>query len=112
MLKYAIYNMEKFNGGAFYPIILTLVKITGAVTAEVGSSYLLVQAKNIVGALISFLGMSIVANIDNIMAKTVTNCNMGAELSSNPIMYKKGKKSFQFRSKITVISYIRLSRKA
>ena len=93
MIKYAIYNMEKLKEGALYPIIITLVKITGAVVAEVGSSYLLVQAKNIVGALISFLGMSIVANIDNIMAHTITTTNIGAELSSNPIMYKRGKKS-------------------
>jgi hypothetical protein len=42
MIKYAIYNMEKFKGGAFYPLIISLVKITGAIVAEVGSSYLLV----------------------------------------------------------------------
>jgi len=94
MIKYAIYHMENFKGGAFYPIILTLVKMTAAIVAEIGSSFLLVQASSIKLALIFFMGMSIVANIDNIMSKTVTNFSIGSEISSNPITYKKGVKSF------------------
>lgn len=94
MIKYAIYNMENFKGGAFYPIMLTLVKMTAAIVAEFGSSFLLVQAGSVKLALIFFLGMSIVANIDNMMAKTVTNFSIGSEIAKNPIKYKKGVKSF------------------
>ena len=47
-----------------------------------------------VGALVSFLGMSIVANIDNIMGKTITHCDIAQEIANNPIHYKRGKKSF------------------
>jgi len=90
MIKYAIYHMENFKGGAFYPIIITLVKMTAAIVAEVGSCYLLVQSSSIKLALIFFMGMSIIANIDNIMAKTVTNFSIGSEISKNPIKYKKG----------------------
>lgn len=94
MIKYAVYHMENFKGGAFYPIIITLVKMTAAIVAEIGSSFLLVQAGSIKLALIFFMGMSIVANIDNIMAKTVTNFSIGSEIAKNPIKYKKGVKSF------------------
>jgi hypothetical protein len=45
-------------------------------------------------ALIMFMGMSIVANIDNIMAKTVTNFSISSEIANNPIEYKKGVRSF------------------
>ena len=44
MIKYALFNQEKFKGGAFFPLLITLVKVAGAVVAEVGSAYLLVQS--------------------------------------------------------------------
>jgi len=88
MIKYAIYHQENFKGGSFYPLMITLVKISGAIVAEIGSAYLLVQAHTIVAALISFMGMAIVANIDNIMASTVTSFNIGQELAANKIQYK------------------------
>ena len=72
--------------------MITLVKITGAIVAEVGSSYLLVQAHSIVAALISFMGMAIVANIDNIMAHTVSSFNIGEELANKKIQYKASSK--------------------
>ena len=94
MIKYAVYHMENFKGGAFFPIIITLVKITCAIVAEIGSSFLLVQASSVSLALVFFMGMSIVANIDNIMAKTVTNFSISSEIANNPIQYKKGVRSF------------------
>ena len=87
MIKYAIYHMENFKGGAFYPIIITLVKITAAIVAEIGSCFLLVQASSVKLCLIFFMGMSIIANIDNMMSKTVTNFSIASEISKNPIIY-------------------------
>lgn len=40
------------------------------------------------------MGLSIVAKIDNLMALTVTNFSIKAEITKNPIKYKKGAKSF------------------
>ena len=94
MIRYANTHMENFKGGAFFPLLITLVKACGAIVAEIGSAYLLVLSTSVVGALISFLGMSIVANIDNMMVKTITTCETGLEISRNPIKYKRGKKSF------------------
>ena len=86
--------MENFKGGVFYPIIITLVKITAAIVAEIGSCFLLVQAGSVKLCLIFFMGMSIVANIDNIMSKTVTNFSIPSEIAKHPIVYKKMPKSF------------------
>ena len=64
---------------------LSIVKITGAIVAELGSAYLIVQASTVKLSLISFLGMSVVANIDNMMALTVTDANIAYEIAKNPI---------------------------
>ena len=87
MIKYSIFNQEKFKGGAFCPMILALSKAFGSIMAEFGSSYLIVRAPNVATCLVAFLGMSLVANIDDIMARTVTGVNIGDEIGSNPIMY-------------------------
>jgi hypothetical protein len=55
--------------------------MTAAIVAEIGSAYLLVQAASVKMCLIFFMGMSIVANIDNIMSKTVTNFSIGTEIA-------------------------------
>lgn len=43
-----------------------------------------------------FLGMSVVANIDNIMALTVTDVNIGVEMAKETIQYSRnGQESFR-----------------
>ena len=77
-------------------MILSIVKISGAIIAEVGSAYLLVQAPSVKLSLAFFLGMSVVANIDNIMAMTVTDVNIGVEMSKETIQYSRnGQESFR-----------------
>lgn len=93
MIKYAIFNQEKFKGGAFLPMLLAFSKAFGSIMAEFGSSYLIVRSVNVATCLVSFLGMSLVATIDDIMAKTVSGVNIGDEISSNPIKHPRGKKS-------------------
>ena len=93
MIKYSIYHQEKFKGGASLPILLASAKAFGAIMAELGSSYLIVRSQNVQQCLVAFLGMSIVANIDNIMANTITGVNLQEEINKEPIMYKRGKKS-------------------
>jgi hypothetical protein len=73
MIRYGLYNSESFKAKVTIPMILCLFKITGAIVATVGSAYLICQAKTCSQCLIFFMGMSIVANIDNLMALTVTN---------------------------------------
>jgi hypothetical protein len=82
MIKYSVFNQEKFKGGAFLPMLLALSKAFGSIMAEFGSSYLIVRATNVATCLVAFLGMSLVANIDDIMAKTVTGANIGEEISA------------------------------
>jgi hypothetical protein len=41
------------------------------------------------------MGMSIVANIDNLMALTVTNVSIGAEMAHNPIYFNKQQRSWK-----------------
>jgi hypothetical protein len=93
MIKYAIYNQEKFKGGAFLPMLLALAKAFGSIMAEFGSAYLIVRAPTVAVCLVSFLGMSLIATIDDIMAKTITGADISGEISGTPIMYEKGKKS-------------------
>ena len=93
MIKYSIYNQEKFKGGAFLPMILACAKAFGSIMAELGSSYLIVRSVNVAKCLIAFLGMSIIANIDNIMANTLTGVDLSGEMAKRPITFKKGKKS-------------------
>jgi hypothetical protein len=42
MIRFGVYNQERFKAGPFVPMVLSLVKISGAVVAEVGSAYLIV----------------------------------------------------------------------
>lgn len=74
-------------------MLLALSKFFGSLMAEFGSSYLIVRSVNVATCLVSFLGMSLVATIDDIMAKTISGVNIGDEISSNPIKYPRGKKS-------------------
>jgi hypothetical protein len=85
MIRFGVYNSERFKSGPFFPMVLCIVKIFGAVVAEVGSAYLLVQAPTVKLTLAFFLGMSVVANIDNIMALTVTDVNIGLEMEKETI---------------------------
>ena len=85
MIRFALFNNERFKAGVFFPMTLSIVKITGAIVAELGSAYLIVQASTVKLSLISFLGMSVVANIDNMMALTVTDANIAYEIAKNPI---------------------------
>ena len=73
MIRFAAYASERFKGGPYYPLILAIIKFTGALLAEAGSAYLIVQASNVKGTLGAFLGMSIVANIDNYHIKNICN---------------------------------------
>jgi len=41
------------------------------------------------------MGMSIVANIDNLMALTITNSAISEEMSSDPIYFNKQQKSWR-----------------
>jgi hypothetical protein len=93
MIKYAIFNQEKFKGGALLPMLLAFSKLFGSIMAEFGSSYLIVRSTNVATCLVSFLGMSLVATIDDIMAKTVSGANIESEIADTPIKYPKGKKS-------------------
>ena len=93
MIKYAIFNQEKFKGGALLPMLLAFSKLFGSIMAEFGSSYLIVRSVNVATCLVSFLGMSLIATIDDIMAKTISGVNIGDEMGSNPIKYPRGKKS-------------------
>lgn len=93
MIKYSIYNQEKFKGGAFLPMVLASSKAFGSIMAEFGSSYLIVKSQNVATCLVAFLGMSLVANIDDIMAKTVTGADISGEMGEKPITHQKGKKS-------------------
>ena len=94
MIRFGAFAARRFKGGPFYPLILAIVKFTGAILAECGSAYLIVQASNVKGTLGAFLGMSIVANIDNYMAKTITEVNIGAEMGKEKIKYPKNGESF------------------
>ena len=89
MIKYGLYNSENFKSKATIPMLLSLFKITGAIVATVGSSYLICRASTCSLCLIYFMGMSIVANIDNLMALTVTNVCIGTEMAANPIYFNK-----------------------
>lgn len=88
MIRYGLYNSEHFKAKVTVPMILCMFKITGAIVATVGSAYLICQAKTCSQCLIFFMGMSIVANIDNLMALTVTNQDIGAQMKENPIKFK------------------------
>ena len=94
MIRFAAYASERFKGGPYYPLILAIIKFTGALLAEAGSAYLIVQASNVKGTLGAFLGMSIVANIDNYMAKTITEVNIGTEMGKEKIKYTRNGESF------------------
>jgi len=74
-------------------MVLASSKLFGSIMAEFGSSYLIVRSTNVATCLVSFLGMSLIATIDDIMAKTITGANIGEEMSSNPVMSPKGRKS-------------------
>ena len=89
MIRYGLYNSENFKAKATIPMILSLFKITGAMVATVGSAYMICQAKTCSQCLIFFMGMSIVANIDNLMALTVTDSAIVNEMSSDPIYFNK-----------------------
>ena len=89
MIRYGLYNSENFKAKATIPMILSLFKITGAMVATIGSAYMICQAKTCSQCLIFFMGMSIVANIDNLMALTVTDSAIVNEMSSDPIYFNK-----------------------
>lgn len=89
MIRFGVYNNERFKAGPFFPMVLAVVKILGACVAEVGSAYLIVQAPDVKLSLAFFLGMSVVANIDNIMALTVTDVNIGVEMAKETIQYSR-----------------------
>ena len=74
-------------------MLLAFSKLFGSIMAEFGSSYLIVRSVNVATCLVSFLGMSLIATIDDIMAKTISGVNIGDEMGSNPIKYPRGKKS-------------------
>ena len=95
MIKYGLYNSENFKSKATVPMLLCIFKITGAIVATVGSSYLICRAQTCSQCLIFFMGMSIVANIDNLMALTVTNMNISSEISNNPIYFNKSQRSWK-----------------
>lgn len=72
MLQYALYNDEKFlDKSVYFPIFLTYLKIFGSLAAEIGNLLIIVRLTTISDVVKGYASMAIVANADNIMAKTL-----------------------------------------
>jgi hypothetical protein len=61
----------------------------GSFTAEIGGAYLVTQQESVSKCIVSFMGMVIIANIDNIMAETINNIDISADMKKNKVKYKK-----------------------
>ena len=96
MIQYAVNNSNKFmQGSCFFPMIIAICKFSGALLAEVGTAYFMLTYTSVAQIIGGYVKFSIVAKMDNIMAKTLTNINIGAEMSAEPIMMRKKVKVYE-----------------
>ena len=87
-----MYEGHQFvQGKAFYPIIIALCKFTGAVLAELGTAYFMLTYTSIESVIGGYVKFSIVANVGNIMALTLTNIDIGGEIGSKPVEWTRAK---------------------
>jgi hypothetical protein len=96
MIQYAVNNSESFiQGSCFFPMVIALCKFGGALLAEVGTAYFMLTYTSIAQVIGGYVKFSIVAKIDNIMSKTLTNVNMKGMMKEKPIMMKKKVKIYE-----------------
>jgi len=90
MLQYSLYNNFKFpERSAFYPLMLTFMKMTGAFIAEYGNIFNIMRYNNVNSVIGGYVTMSIITKIDDIMALTLTSVDIGGEYAAKPIMYRR-----------------------
>jgi hypothetical protein len=72
MIQYALYNTHKFpERKIFFPLLIASMKIMGAFLAEVGNIYYISGYTTILQVVSGYIKMSIITNIDDIMAMTI-----------------------------------------
>ena len=90
MLQYALYNDEKFlEESVYFPVQLAYLKILGSLAAEIGNLLIIVRLTSIAAVVRGYASMAIVANADNIMAKTLQELDIGGEMGSIPLYFKR-----------------------
>ena len=62
--------------------------------AEVGNVYMLVRYTTVKACVGGYVTMAILAKVDNIMALTLTNIDIGGEIAEKPINYKKSRRIY------------------
>jgi hypothetical protein len=95
MLNFAVYNTEKFTEEqSFFPFVLLWFKLAGSVLTQVFSIDAMMNFKSISSVLGGFVSHTIISNIDQIMAMTLTKIDIGDVMGDTPIMYKNNTKIF------------------
>ena len=77
-----------------FPILICLCKFLGAMAAEVGNVYMLVRYTTVKQCVGGYVTMAILAKVDDIMALTLTNIDIGGEIAANPTYYKKARRFY------------------
>ena len=95
MLQFSVYQSNKFcQKSAFYPVLIVLCKLIGAMAAEIGNVYMLVRYTTVKSCVGGYVTMAILSKVDDIMALTLTNANISGDLSSHPTYYRKARRVF------------------
>jgi len=91
MVQYAVNNHQNFcQSSIFFPLLISSLKLFGAVAAEVGNVYLIIRYTNVSSVISGYVALAIVAKVDNLMASTLLqNVNISSEIASRPLKYVK-----------------------
>jgi len=76
-------------------------KAIGAILTQCFSIYAMMTYKTANRAMGGFVSHALISKIDDIMAKTLTNIDIGGEMSKVPILYKANTKVFDDRKLVT-----------
>ena len=95
MIHFSVYNKEDMiQDAAFFPLFISTAKLVGAFATEVATVYFMMRDKTVNGVIGSFVAFSIVSKIDNIMALTLTNVDIGGEIGAKPIKFNSRSKIY------------------
>jgi hypothetical protein len=92
MIQYSVNNSDQFvQGSCIFPIMIAVSKLSGALLVEIGTAYFMLTYTTITQVIGGYAKFSIIARIDDVMAKTLTspNINISGEINENPIMMKR-----------------------
>ena len=104
MMRLAKNQPERFYGdGTFYPYLLGAMKLAGGIITEGLNMFNLACSEDVKSVVADYIVFGFIAEIDDYMATTVTNLDVGAELETE-IYFRKWYVAMSFTEEVKFTS--------